>query len=95
MEICWRSFSRLGHLVHPVLPALAPVTADMRSLKGLQGVRLDADVTLLQSGRALGKTFGNIIFTQWGLNGPGVMDLSYLVSTLPLERYGAGIEPDP
>ncbi len=76
---------QMGHLVHPVLPALAPVTADMRSFKGLQGVRLDADVTLLQGGRALGKTFGNIIFTQWGLNGPGVMDLSYLVSTFPLK----------
>ncbi len=76
---------QMGHLVHPVLPALAPVTADMRTLKGLQGVRLDADVTLLQGGRALGKTFGNIIFTQWGLNGPGVMDLSYLVSTYPLK----------
>jgi predicted Rossmann fold flavoprotein len=76
---------QMGHLVHPVLPALAPVTADMRFFKGLQGVRLDADVTLLQGGRALGKTFGNIIFTQWGLNGPGVMDLSYLVSTFPLK----------
>jgi predicted Rossmann fold flavoprotein len=76
---------QMGHLVHPVLPALAPVTADMRMLKGLQGVRLDADVTLLQGGRALGKTFGNIIFTQWGLNGPGVMDLSYLVSTYPMK----------
>ena len=38
---------QLGHRLHPILPALAPVTADMRKLKGLQGVRLDADVSLL------------------------------------------------
>ena len=76
---------QLGHKLHPVLPALAPVTADMRLLKGLLGVRLDAEITLLQGKRALGKTSGNIIFTQWGLNGPGVMDLSYLVSTFPVK----------
>ena len=73
----------LGHRLHPILPALAPVTADMRKLKGLQGVRLDADISLTLGGRLIGKTFGNIIFTDWGLNGPGVMDLSYLISGSP------------
>ena len=69
----------LGHKFHPVNPALAPITADMQGMQALQGIRLDADVTLKQAGTALGKTFGNIIFTRWGVNGPGVMDLSYLV----------------
>lgn len=76
----FRTIEELGHKLHPILPALAPVTADMRSLKALLGVRLDADVSLIQAGRTLGKTFGNVIFTDWGLNGPGVMDLSYLIS---------------
>lgn len=73
----------LGHRLHPILPALAPVTADMRKLKGLQGVRLDADISLTLGGRLIGRTFGNIIFTDWGLNGPGVMDVSYLISGSP------------
>lgn len=69
----------LGHKLHPVNPAMAPITADMRGLQALQGIRLDANVTLKQAGSSIGKTFGNIIFTKWGVNGPGVMDLSYLV----------------
>lgn len=72
---------RLGHEVRPVYPALAPVTADMRAYQEISGVRLDAEVTLKQAGVALGKTFGNLIFTAWGVNGPAVMDLSYLVHT--------------
>lgn len=74
----------LGHKIHPLLPALAPITADMRDFKALQGIRLDADVSLLQAGKVVGKTFGNIIFTQWGVNGPGVMDLSYMVGRYPV-----------
>jgi predicted Rossmann fold flavoprotein len=53
---------------------------DAKSFHKLQGVRLDAGVTLLADGREIGNTIGNIIFTSWGLNGPGVMDLSHLVS---------------
>lgn len=74
------AIQQMGHKIHPIFPALAPVTADMRKHKGLQGVRLDANVTLNFKGNPIGMTFGNIIFTEWGLNGPGVMDLSYLIN---------------
>lgn len=74
---------KLGHSILPVLPALAPLLTEARSFHRLQGVRLDAGVTLLADGKQIGSTFGNIIFTTWGLNGPGVMDLSHLVSLHP------------
>ena len=71
---------RLGQTILPVKPALAPLLTDAKSFHKLQGVRLDAGIALLADGGEIGKTTGNIIFTSWGLNGPGVMDLSYLVS---------------
>jgi predicted Rossmann fold flavoprotein len=71
---------RLGQPILPVEPALAPLLTDAKSFHKLQGVRLDAGVTLLAKGKEIGNTMGNIIFTSWGLNGPGVMDLSHLVS---------------
>ena len=73
-------FQRMGHTIRPVLPALAPILTDPRPLHKLQGVRLDAGVQLLHDGQVLASTKGNIIFTRWGINGPGVMDLSHLVS---------------
>ena len=74
---------RLGHTVLPKRPALAPLLADLGRLRPLQGMRLNAGVTLWQADRRLGETKGNLIFTEWGLNGPAVMDLSHLVSARP------------
>ena len=79
---------RLGHTVLPKRPALAPVLADLGNLRPLQGVRLDVGVTLWNASRNLASTKGNLIFTEWGLNGPAVMDLSHLVSAHP----GSGLE---
>jgi len=71
----------LGHTVVPVRPALAPITADMRRLRGLQGVRLDVGFALHADGKCLGETVGNLLFTDFGFSGPAPMDLSHLVST--------------
>lgn len=74
---------QLGHTVLPKRPALAPVLADMQDYQALHGVRLDAGVTLWLENTALAHTAGNLIFTQWGLNGPAVMDLSHHISARP------------
>jgi hypothetical protein len=73
----------LGHTVLPLRPALAPVLVDLGPWKPLQGVRLDLGVTLLEGSQRLAATRGNLIFTEWGLNGPAVMDLSHHVSARP------------
>lgn len=71
---------RLGHTVLPLRPALAPLLIDLGILKPLQGVRLDVGATLWNGSTQLASTKGNLIFTQWGLNGPAVMNLSHQVS---------------
>ncbi|MBN1536294.1 MAG: aminoacetone oxidase family FAD-binding enzyme [Anaerolineales bacterium] len=73
----------LGQTVLPKRPALAPLILDMGKFKALQGVRLDVGVTLWDGSRKLASAAGNLIFTQWGLNGPAVMDISHHVSARP------------
>lgn len=70
----------LGHRVAPIRPALAPLTADVRRFHKLQGVRLDVALTLYEGDRVIGRTVGNLMFTQYGFSGPAAMDLSHLVS---------------
>ncbi len=72
--------ARLGHTILPVRPALTAIDCDMRPLHKLQGVRLDAELSLYNGHELLGRTVGNVMFTQKGLSGPAAMDLSYLVS---------------
>lgn len=75
----------LGHTVLPKRPALAPVLVDLRELKFLLGVRLDAGVELWEGKNLLASAAGNMIFTQWGLNGPAVMDISHHISARPAQ----------
>ena len=78
----------MGHSIVPLRPALAPVTAEMKPWQKLRGLRLDARASLYENGSLLAETTGNLIFTDWGMNGPAVMDLSHLVSA----RQGAKME---
>lgn len=70
---------QFGHRDLPFIPALAPVSAKGDIFKYLQGVRLDAEVCVLKGNDELGKAFGNVIFTDYGLNGPGIMNVSHLI----------------
>lgn len=76
----------LGHTILPIRPALAPLLLDLGSLKPLQGMRLDAGLTLWNGKQRLASTRGNLIFTQWGMNGPAAMDISHHVSANPNAR---------
>ena len=76
----------LGHTVHPKRPALAPVLANLGELKALQGVRLDLGVQVWSGSQILAEAAGNSIFTDWGMNGPAVMDVSYAISSHPDEE---------
>jgi predicted Rossmann fold flavoprotein len=76
---CFPILEQLGHSIVPVRPALAPIRADVRQFHKLQGVRLDAHLTMLQGEQIIGETTGNLLFTQFGFSGPAAMDLSHLV----------------
>jgi predicted Rossmann fold flavoprotein len=73
----------LGHTVLPLLPALGPIYVQLGGFKALQGLRFDANTCVLRGGEVLGESCGNVIVTEKGFNGPGVMNLSHLVSTHP------------
>lgn len=68
-----------GHTVIPVRAALAPVKADKesRAFTGrLSGVSLTAEVSLYCQERKTASCCGEMMFTDFGLTGPAVMELS-------------------
>ncbi len=86
-DALYEPLKRVGHHILPVSPALTPIETDPGPFHKLQGVRLDAGITLRRNNKEVAHTLGNIIFTQWGLNGPGVMDLSHFIETAFIEEY--------
>jgi len=73
------ALERLGHTVERISPALGPIFVDLGAFKALKGLRFDAVTSIYLDGERLGSTFGNLIVTEKGFNGPGVMNLSHFV----------------
>lgn len=74
------SLARLGHTVNPLRPALGPIHARLGAYQLLKGLRFDVLAAILKGNRCLGETDGNLIVTEQGFNGPGVMNLSHWVA---------------
>jgi len=84
---------RLGHTVIPKRPALAPVQVELGVFNTLQGVRLDSGVTVWDHDYKLASSAGNLIFTEYGVNGPPVMDVSHHISALPGRALELSLNP--
>ncbi|MCD8342270.1 MAG: aminoacetone oxidase family FAD-binding enzyme [Clostridiales bacterium] len=67
---------RLGHRYAPLFPCLVPLTCDAPHWKGLKGVRAQGRVTLLHDGQAVAAETGELQFTEYGLSGIPVFQLS-------------------
>jgi predicted Rossmann fold flavoprotein len=73
------TLGRLGHRVNPQIPALGPIYVRLGAFKQLQGLRFDVSTAVYEVDQCLGEAHGNVIVTEKGFNGPGVMDISHLV----------------
>ncbi|MDD2522224.1 MAG: aminoacetone oxidase family FAD-binding enzyme [Anaerolineaceae bacterium] len=77
------AIERMGHTVQTLTPALGPIFVELGAFKMLKGQRFDAVTSVYMDGERLGSTFGNLIITEKGFNGPGVMNLSHFVGLHP------------
>jgi predicted Rossmann fold flavoprotein len=76
--------ARFGHTIVPPRPALVPLTTRVPWVADLRGVTLpDVAVRIVEDGRALASRRGSLLFAHFGLSGPGVLDLSRVVSGHP------------
>ncbi len=87
----YQSLEKLGHPILPARPALTPIETDPVPFHKLQGVRLDTEIKLLREKKVIAHAIGNMIITQWGLNGPGVMNISHLIDPKDAELYSLKI----
>ncbi|MDO4421462.1 MAG: aminoacetone oxidase family FAD-binding enzyme [Eubacteriales bacterium] len=75
----YRLAGKTGHTVITPRAALAPVKADEESLsfiKNLSGVSVASRVSLFCNGKKTASTEGEVLFAEFGLTGPAVMEIS-------------------
>lgn len=73
---CYPLLAALGHPIVPPVPSLTPLETGREHLRGLSGLRIKADVSLKKEGRVLAMETGELLFTDYGVSGVCVMQLS-------------------
>ncbi|MBP3941443.1 MAG: NAD(P)/FAD-dependent oxidoreductase [Christensenellaceae bacterium] len=68
-----------GHKITKLRAALAPIKTESAYSKALKGVKIEAKLGLYTKKGCLRESFGDILFTEYGLSGPAVMDVSRYV----------------
>ena len=67
----------LGHTVTQLFPSRVPLTLDTWFLKRLKGVKVrDASVESHVDGQLMRKSSGDLLFAEYGISGPPVLDVS-------------------
>ena len=70
-----------GHTLTKLYPVLVQVKTDSTFVRALKGVRSDAAVTLKQNEKPVARSQGEVQFTDFGVSGPAVFEISRAVST--------------
>lgn len=63
-----------GHSLTPLTPAITAVKTDTTYVKQLKGIKTDANVTVFVADKKEYSTTGEVLFTEYGLSGPPILE---------------------
>lgn len=70
----------LGHTIVPPKPAIVQVKTETGYVRQLKGVKVDAVASVRVDGKIIRTENGEVLFCEYGLSGPPILQLSRLVS---------------
>ena len=70
----------LGHSITELKPALVQLKTEKEPIKGLQGIKVDTKITAFHKDKKTGSCDGELLFTDYGISGPVIFNLSYLTA---------------
>ncbi|MCY6958160.1 BaiN/RdsA family NAD(P)/FAD-dependent oxidoreductase [Clostridium brassicae] len=71
---------KLGHSIVNPIPALVQLKLGYKKIKALSGVKFDGKAEILVDGKSIKEDFGEILFTDYGISGPPILQLSRTAS---------------
>ncbi|MEA2100818.1 MAG: NAD(P)/FAD-dependent oxidoreductase [Campylobacterota bacterium] len=69
-----------GHNIIPTYPSLVQLKLEGSNFAKMSGVKIDGEVTILINNKAVSTTSGDILFTNYGVSGFAILDISQLAS---------------
>lgn len=70
----------LGHNIIEPFPAIVQLKLDYPYLKALSGIKFNGMVSLIINDKLVRQEFGEILFTDYGISGPPILQISLLAS---------------
>jgi len=77
-----------GCAASPLFPTVVPVKTDTTFVRAVKGIRVDAVVRFCLNERTASEAGGEILFTEYGLSGPAVMQASRPVGEWERQKKG-------
>ncbi len=75
----YKLLGTFGHRVTELRPCLVQIRTDAAVTRSLKGVRAQAKITLKRKGQTVAENRGEVQFTDFGISGPAVFEISGLV----------------
>ncbi|MBO5725468.1 MAG: aminoacetone oxidase family FAD-binding enzyme, partial [Clostridia bacterium] len=75
-----------GYKTVKTTPAIVQLKTETDVVKSLKGMKVDADVLLTINGKEIRSDFGEVLFCDYGLSGPPIMQLSREVERMSGEK---------
>ena len=70
----------LGHSITKTMPGIVQLKLDYPRLKGLSGIKFDGKVSLIVNKKIVREESGEILFTDYGISGPPILQISSTAS---------------
>lgn len=71
---------RLGHTLIKPLPAIVQLKLNYPYLKALSGIKFEGLAHMIVDGQTMRSEYGEILFTDYGISGPAILQLSRVAS---------------
>ena len=77
----YRLAKMLGHHRTALYPSLVQLKTDPTYPRALKGVKAECSIAILRGGERVAANHGEVLFTEYGVSGPAIFDISRTVST--------------
>ncbi len=79
----YKLFAKLGHQATALRPSLVQIRSSWHGLKSLKGVRANCHAAIYRDDLLMGESTGELQFTDYGLSGPVIFEVSRDVCSVP------------
>ncbi len=79
--------TKSGYKIIKTTPAIVQLRTETNVTKSLKGIKINADASLVINGNAVRSDFGEVLFCDYGLSGPPIMQISREVERAKGDEY--------